>query len=105
MSRYVSLLNVLLLTLLLAPSDELHAGDARPNIVLIISDDQGAGDYGFMGHPQLQTPHLDKLAKESLCFRRGFVPTSVCCPSLANHHWTLSASIALQPMIRRCRQV
>jgi arylsulfatase A-like enzyme len=55
----------------------------RPNIILIIADDQGAGDYGFMGHPYIQTPHIDKLASQSLVFRRGFVPTSVCCPSLA----------------------
>src|SRR5947208_6573277 len=34
----------------------------RPNIVLIISDDQGAGDYGFQGHPHVQTTHLDQLA-------------------------------------------
>ncbi len=63
----------------------LHANEdpPRPNIVLIISDDQGAGDYGFMGHPHVQTPHIDKLASQSLTFRRGFVPTSVCCPSLA----------------------
>ena len=73
----------LLTTLLLAPLATLHAADARPNIVFIISDDQGAGDYGFMGHPQVQTPHLDKLAAQSLAFPRGFVTTSVCCPSLA----------------------
>jgi len=75
----------LLIALLLAPLASLHAAQsgARPNIVLIISDDQGAGDYGFMGHPQLQTPNLDKLAAQSLAFPRGFVPTSVCCPSLA----------------------
>ena len=57
--------------------------ESKPNVVLIISDDQGADDYGFMGHPHVQTPHLDRLAKESLLFTRGFVPTSVCCPSLA----------------------
>ncbi len=37
-----------------------------------------------MGHPHLQTPNLDKLAAQSLAFPRGFVPTSVCCPSLAS---------------------
>ncbi|MBM3861986.1 MAG: sulfatase [Verrucomicrobia bacterium] len=56
----------------------------RPNIVLIISDDQGYTDYGFMGHQQIQTPHLDRLASQSLVFRRGYVPTSLCCPSLAS---------------------
>jgi uncharacterized sulfatase len=57
---------------------------APPNVVMILSDDQAWGDYGFMGHPAIQTPHLDKLAKESLTFRRGYVPSSLCCPSLAS---------------------
>jgi arylsulfatase A-like enzyme len=57
---------------------------ARPNVVLIVSDDQGWGDYGFMGHPQIQTRHIDRLASESLLFTRGYVPTSLCRPSLAS---------------------
>jgi uncharacterized sulfatase len=61
----------------------LHAAP-KPNIVLIISDDQGAGDYGFMRHPHIRTPHLDKLAAQSLTFPRGYVPSSLCCPSLAS---------------------
>ena len=61
----------------------LQAAEQRPNIVLILSDDQGAADYGFMGHPHIETPHLDRLASQSLTFTRGFVPTSLCCPSLA----------------------
>jgi uncharacterized sulfatase len=55
----------------------------RPNIVLIVSDDQAWTDYGFMGHRQIKTPHLDRLAADSLTFRRGYVPSSLCCPSLA----------------------
>lgn len=55
-----------------------------PNVVLIISDDHAWTDYGFMGHAHIRTPHLDKLAAESLTFRRGYVPSSLCCPSLAS---------------------
>lgn len=54
-----------------------------PNVVLIISDDQGWQDYSFMGHPHLRTPHLDRLASESLVYTRGYVPDSLCRPSLA----------------------
>src|SRR4051794_3804803 len=57
---------------------------ATPNVVLIISDDQGWGDYSFMGHPHIQTPHIDRLASQSLTFRRGYVPSSLCSPSLAS---------------------
>ena len=55
----------------------------RPNIVLIISDDQAWNDYGFMGHDVIQTPQLDQLAARSAVFRRGYVPTALCRPSLA----------------------
>ena len=55
---------------------------APPNVVLIISDDQSWTDYGFMGHDTILTPNLDKLARESIVFRRGYVPTALCRPSL-----------------------
>ncbi|MGH7200072.1 MAG: sulfatase-like hydrolase/transferase, partial [Planctomycetaceae bacterium] len=58
------------------------AADA-PNVVMIISDDQGWTEYGFMGHEHVKTPHIDRLAKESLTFTRGYVPDSLCRPSLA----------------------
>lgn len=58
--------------------------EAPPNVVFIVSDDQAWSDYGFMGHPQIKTPHLDKLASQSLLFTRGYVPSSLCCPSLAS---------------------
>jgi arylsulfatase A-like enzyme len=54
----------------------------RPNVVLILADDLAWTDYGFMGHEAIQTPHLDALAKESLVFTRGYVPTSLCRTSL-----------------------
>jgi uncharacterized sulfatase len=53
-----------------------------PNVLMIVSDDQAYGDYGFMGHPVIRTPHLDKLASESAVFRRGYTPTALCRPSL-----------------------
>jgi arylsulfatase A-like enzyme len=61
----------------------LRAADAPPNIVYIISDDHSWTDYGFMGHPQIETPHLDKLASRSALFTRGYVPTALCRPALA----------------------
>ena len=60
----------------------LRAGDNKPNIVLILSDDQTWTDYGFMGHEVIRTPHLDRLAKESVLYPRGYVPTPLCRPSL-----------------------
>jgi uncharacterized sulfatase len=55
-----------------------------PNVVLIISDDQGWTDYGFMGHATVRTPNLDRLASQAALFSRGYVPTSLCRPSLSS---------------------
>jgi len=76
---------VCLLAVLVVPVSlqEAIAREPAPNIVLIISDDHGWPDYGFMGHPAIKTPHLDKLAETSITFTRGYVPSSLCRPSLA----------------------
>lgn len=55
----------------------------RPNIILIISDDQAFNDYSFMGSETAKTPHLDRIASESLLYTRGYV-MPVCSPSLAS---------------------
>ncbi|MFO1007412.1 MAG: sulfatase [Planctomycetaceae bacterium] len=70
------------LACLICPS--ILRAEAPPNVVLIISDDQGWRDYSFMGHPAIQTPHIDRLASESLVYTRGYVPDSLCRPSLAS---------------------
>ena len=67
-----------------ATPNEIGTVASPPNIVLIISDDQGWGDFSFMGHPHIKTPNLDRLASESLTFTHGYVPSSLCCPSLAS---------------------
>jgi arylsulfatase A len=54
-----------------------------PNVLYILGDDQAWTDFGFMGNERVHTPHLDALAKESAVFVNGYVPTSVCRPSLA----------------------
>ncbi len=62
-----------------------NAGEkSPPNIVLILSDDQSWTDYGFMGHPDIETPRLDRLAAESVTFPHGYVPTALCRPALAS---------------------
>ena len=62
----------------------MREATATPNVVVIIADDMGWSDYGFMGHPQIRTPRLDRLAGESLTFRRGYATSSLCSPSLAS---------------------
>lgn len=74
---------LLTLLILAATAGSLCANDSRPNVVLILSDDQAWTDYGFMGHPHIQTPHLDQLARRSIVFERGYVAAPLCRPSLA----------------------
>ena len=59
------------------------AASARPNLLLIIGDDQSWTDFGFMGHQTINTPNLDNLAAAGAVFTRGYVPTALCRPSLA----------------------
>ena len=61
----------------------VHADD-RPNILLILCDDHRYDALGFMGHPFLETPHMDRLAREGTHFENAFVTTSLCSPSRAS---------------------
>ena len=72
-------LTLFLLAIAAGPAAESNP----PNVVYILADDQAFGDFGFMGHPHVATPHLDRLAAESALFVNGYVPTSLCRPSLA----------------------
>ena len=55
----------------------------KPNIVLIVADDWAYMDLGIAGHPLLQTPNLDRLAREGVRFTRAFTPNPICTPSRA----------------------
>jgi arylsulfatase A-like enzyme len=53
----------------------------RPNVVLVMADDQGWGDTGYNGHPELKTPNLDELAKSGLRFDRFYTAHFNCSPT------------------------
>jgi len=59
----------------------LFARDKRPNIIFILSDDHRWDMLGSMGHPFIQTPHMDRLAEGGVLFSNAFVTTSLCSPS------------------------
>lgn len=67
---------------LLMATCRIVAGDAppRPNIILIMPDDQGYGDLGCHGNPFLKTPHLDRLASQSVRFT-DFHVSPTCAPT------------------------
>lgn len=59
-----------------------NSHSTRPNIILILTDDQGYGDVGFHGNEVIQTPNLDQFAKEGVDFSRFYV-APVCSPTRA----------------------
>jgi len=54
----------------------------RPNVVLIMTDDQGYGDFGVMGNPVIETPHIDAMAQRSASMSTFYV-SPVCSPTRA----------------------
>jgi arylsulfatase A-like enzyme len=76
-------LSVLMLIVGLPACVKTTAPD-RPNIILIISDDQSWPDYSFLGHEFLETPRIDQLAAEGLTFTWGYTAAPLCRPALAS---------------------
>lgn len=56
-------------------------GSNRPNIVLVMADDQGWGDMAYNGHPHLKTPNFDSLAAEGIRFDNFHAAAPVCSPT------------------------
>ena len=65
-----------------ALSTTLEAATRHPNVVVILSDDQGWGDFSLHGNTNLATPHLDSLARDGAQFKRFYV-SPVCSPTRA----------------------
>jgi uncharacterized sulfatase len=85
---------------------------AKPNIVLIISDDHGWKDYGLLGSPHAKTPNIDRLMAESLVYTRGYT-MPVCSPSLAclltgrlpHRHGITGNDLAKPPVVPKGQKV
>jgi len=56
---------------------------AKPNLLVIVSDDQGYADTGFQGSKDIPTPHLDRLAASGIRFTNGYVTHPYCSPTRA----------------------
>ncbi len=78
------LLTLLAAAALLVPTAVSAADAERPNIVLLISDDDDYEHFGFMGDPVAHTPTLDRLAAAGTVFTTAHVPAPLCRPVLAS---------------------
>ena len=76
------LIGLVMFPLLLASSLPALAAP-RPNVILIMTDDQGHGDVGFHHNPKIRTPNIDRLAREGVRFERFHV-NPVCSPTRAS---------------------
>lgn len=61
-----------------------QAATTRPNIIVLVADDQRWDTLGAMGNKIIQTPHLDRLASEGVMFRNAYVTTAICSISRAS---------------------
>ncbi len=72
---------ILTLPFLLTSCNNQPKSTSYPNILLIMTDDQGWGDTGYNGHPHLKTPHLDEMAANGIVFNRFYAASPVCSPT------------------------
>ncbi len=59
------------------------AADKRPNILVVLVDDMRWDEFGAAGHPWIQTPNIDRIAREGVVFTNAFTTTPLCSPSRA----------------------
>lgn len=80
---FFSLLICLFAAELFAADEPATAAGRRPNVIVLLTDDQGYADVGFHGNTQLKTPHLDEFARQGIEFDR-FYCSPVCAPTRAS---------------------
>lgn len=76
-------MKILLFPFLLSTTMAL-AAPTRPNVLVILSDDQSAATVGCYGNPDVKTPNIDRLAREGMRFERAYVTSPQCVPSRAS---------------------
>lgn len=67
----------------LAALSQTRPADDRPNVIIILTDDQGYADVGFNGSTEIPTPEIDRIANNGVVFTSGYVSYAVCGPSRA----------------------
>lgn len=84
-STTLALTGILLTAGLVAPVPMHAAAPRKPNVVVILTDDQGFADISFNPHhpKEVQTPHMDALAREGVWFSQAYITGNVCSPTRA----------------------
>ena len=86
MNRRDAPIALAILLCLLCPGISIAASpnSSKPNMILVMADDQGWGDTASNGHPFVQTPALDAMAEDGFVFDRFYAGAPVCSPTRAS---------------------
>jgi arylsulfatase A-like enzyme len=76
-----SIITVIVLLLHLNCAASTPTGATPPNVIVILADDLGYGDLGCYGQEKIQTPNLDRMAREGVRFTRFYTGAPVCAPA------------------------
>ena len=86
-----------------SPAGQAQSPD-RPNIVLIMTDDAGYGDFGVYGAPDIKTPNIDRLARDGVRLTDFYANGATCTPTRAGlisgryqQRYTLEAPLGVRP--------
>src|SRR5690606_37701800 len=78
--------------------------EKKTNIIFILADDLGYGDLGFLGQQYIETPNIDRLAKEGMFFTNHYSGATVCAPSrsafltgLHTGHTPIRGNLGVEP--------
>ena len=55
----------------------------KPNVLLIVADDMGYGDFGIFSEGRVKTPHLDRLVSQGICLQQHYSASPICSPARA----------------------
>lgn len=69
--------------LALAAAVPTSAAERKPNVIVLLSDDVGYGEFGFQGNKQIPTPNIDSIAKNGVRFTSGYIAATYCSPCRA----------------------
>src|SRR3954454_8167624 len=82
MTRSLALLSVVVWAVAVSHASAA-AAERKPNLLVILSDDVGWGEYGFQGGKDIPTPNIDAIAKNGVRFTQGYVSGPYCSPTRA----------------------
>lgn len=82
-AKFITIYSFFLISITCLTGSELNSnnGSSKPNIIFIMTDDQGWRDTGYNDHPYLKTPHLDKMSQEGITFTRFYSAAAMCSPT------------------------